>query len=297
MDFYVNGKTVKAERAVVSAQDAGFQHGIGLFETMATFHGRIFRLKQHLDRLADAAEALGLARELNRETLVHAVEDTIAANKLDKARLRLTLTPGPVSLLAAPEAKPVEPTVLVTASLPTVYDPEYFTNGISVVIAGPMANPFDPTSGRKTLNYWQRLRTLRQAASLGAGEAIWLNVTNHLASGAVSNLFLVKDGGLLTPFARGEEVSDALPAPVLPGVTRAVILELAERLDIPVNKRMLSIEDLLEADEVFLTNSSWQVLPVTKVEKKTIGEVGPMTLRLREALLNLIEQETQADAS
>lgn len=291
MDFHVNGKMVKAARASVSAEDAGLQHAIGLFETMAAVNGRVFRLQQHLDRLAVSAEALGLARELNHATLIEAVEQTLKTNKLDHARLRLTLTPGPVSLLAEP--KPAEPTVLVTAAPPTVYDPEYFTDGVGVTVAGPMANPFDPTNGHKTLNYWQRLRTLRQAASLGAGEAIWLNVTNHLASGAVSNLFLVKDGGLLTPFARGEEVPDALPAPVLPGVTRAVVLELAEAADIPVSKRMLSIEDLLGADEVFLTNSSWQVLPVTRIEKKAIGGVGPVTLRLREALLKLIDKETQ----
>jgi branched-subunit amino acid aminotransferase/4-amino-4-deoxychorismate lyase len=154
-------------------------------------------------------------------------------------------------------------------------------------------------AGHKTLAYWGRLRTLRQAASAGAGEAIWLNVTNHLASGAVSNIFLVKDNELLTPFARGEEVPAALPAPVLPGVTREAVIELAQAASLPLQRRMLSVNDLLEADEVFLTNSSWLILPVTKVEKKPIGEgkVGPVTQRLRESLLDLIARETAPETA
>ena len=158
--------------------------------------------------------------------------------------------------------------MVVTAAPPTQYDAGFFEQGITALIARPGANPFDPAAGHKTLAYWSRLRTLRQAAAAGAGEAIWLNVTNHLASGAVSNLFIVKDETLLTPYARGEEVPEALPAPVLPGITRAAVIELAHTLDLPVQRRMLSVNDLLEADEVFLTNSSWLVLPVSRVEKK-----------------------------
>ena len=290
MDFCVNGAMVSPQQAKVRVEDAGLQHAVGLFETFSAYHGRVFRLRQHLERMAASARDLGLSRELDINRLAEAVEQTIAHNYIDRARIRLTVTAGPVSPLS--EAPPAESTVLVTPAPPTEYDPTYFTDGIGVVLAGPLANPFDPTSGHKTLAYWQRLRTLRQAAALNAGEAIWLNVSNHLASGAVSNLFLVKDDVLLTPIARGEEAPDALPAPVLPGITRAAIIELAERENIPVHRRMLSVEDLLDADEVFLTNSSWLVLPVTKIEKKTIGEVGSMTTRLRQALIELVEQET-----
>jgi len=169
-----------------------------------------------------------------------------------------------------------------------------FTAGITALIAPPLANPLDPTAGHKTLNYWPRLRTLRQAATAGAGEAIWLNLTNHLAGGAVSNIFLVKAGRLLTPYARGEETQGALPAPVLPGITRAAIIELAAQHGLEVERRMLSVEDLLDADEVFLTNSGWGVLPVSKVEKKQIGggAAGEITTKLRAGLLELIDRET-----
>ncbi|MEX0744505.1 MAG: aminotransferase class IV, partial [Phycisphaeraceae bacterium] len=294
MDVFLNGKFLPANQARVPVDDAGFQHAVGLFETMAVYHGQVFRLDQHLARLADSAKQLGLTPKLETDPLAEAVRKTIAHNKIDRARLRLTLTAGSLSLLKPDQTKTPMPTLLIVPSEPTVYAPDYFEKGIMVLVAPPAANPFDQLAGHKTLSYWARLRTLRQAASAGAGEAIWMSVSNHLASGAVSNLFLVKNDSLLTPIARGEEAKGALPAPVLPGITRAAVLERAEVMNIPVQKQMLSVNDLLEADEVFLTNASWHVLPVTQVEKKQIGEgkVGPVTTKLREALLAKIEEET-----
>ena len=298
MDVLLNGRMVKPENARIYGDDSGLQHGVGLFETMYAKNGKVFRLQKHLDRLAESASLLGLASELDLKKLTRAGNRTISHNKLSEARIRLTITPGRTSLLNPQDAdKKPKQTILVVPSEPIRYDPEYFTKGATVVIAGPLANPFDVTFGHKTVNYWHRLRTLRHAASMGAGEAIWLNISNHLASGAVSNLMLIKNEQILTPFARGEEIAGALPAPVLPGITRDAIIEIAKQFDIPVQKRMLSVSDLLEADEVFLTNSGWQVLPVTHVEKKKIGdgEIGPLTAKLRERLLEMIETETESD--
>lgn len=294
MDVYLNGQMIPSADARVSVEDAGFTHAVGLFETMSAHHGRVFRLNAHLDRIGRSAVELGLTRGLDLPGLREAVERTLRHNQLQRARMRLTITAGEVSMLRPAPDQPPQPTVLVVATEPTLYDPATFENGIMALIAPPGANPFDPLAGHKTLAYWSRLRILRQASSMGAGEAIWLNISNHLAGGTVSNIFLVRDGTLLTPIARGEELSAALPAPVLPGTTRAAVMELAVKMDIPVERRMLTVEDLLDADEVFLTNASWQVLPVTRVEKKTIGDgrVGGMTRRLRQGLLTLIEQET-----
>lgn len=297
MDVFLNGQMIPQDQATVSIDDAGFQHSIGLFETMAAYHGKIFRLQQHLDRLKDSAQSMGLTQELDTKALAVAVNQTLEHNKLTEARLRLTMTAGAISMLKGAKPAPPMPTLLIVPSEPTQYDPAYFETGITVLIAPAGANPFDPMAGHKTLNYWPRLRTLRQAASVGAGEAIWLNVSNHLASGSISNLFLVKDGVLLTPFARGEEVENAIPAPVLPGITRAAILEIAEAQGIEVKKQMLSIEDLLGADEVFLTNSSWLVLPVSHIEKNQIaeGKAGQLTTQLRGLLLDLIQSETAGE--
>ncbi|GAB4195166.1 MAG: branched-chain-amino-acid transaminase [Phycisphaeraceae bacterium] len=296
-----NGQMLAPDQAHIPHDDAGFQHAVGLFETMLAENGRVFRLDDHLNRLCESARILGLSHSLDPEALAEAVNKTISENGLQRARIRLTVTPGSLSMVPGRVGRS-QPTgtVLIQPSEPTEYDPRYFEEGITALVAPPGANPFDSLAGHKTLSYWGRLRTLRQAASVGAGEAIWLNITNHLASGAVSNIFLVKDGKLLTPIARGEELDKSLPAPVLPGITRAAVIELAEARDIPVEKRMLAIDDLLGADEVFLTNSSWHILPVTRVEKSSVGDgkVGEITSSLRQALLELIERETSlADAN
>lgn len=297
MQIYLNGQLVPAESATVSVQDAGFQHAVGLFETMFCYHGKVFRLDDHLARLKASAEQLGLAATLETAPLAQAVEQTIAANKLDHARLRLTLTAGTLSMLKqdGEPALKVRQTVAIVPSDATAFDPAYFEQGITTAVYRQSANPFDETAGHKTLSYWSRLRSLRQAASVGCSEAIWLNITNHLASGAVSNIFLVKDGHLLTPIARGEETDQSLPAPVLPGVTRKAVIEVAESMGITVERKMLSVEDLLGADEVFLTNSNWRVLPVVKVEQHEIadGKPGQLTLDIRGRVLGLIETETK----
>lgn len=298
MEAFINGELVSVDQATVSAHDAAVQHGVGLFETMQAFNGRVFRLDAHLTRLIDSANELGLTRSLRLGPLCETVEHTLKANEMTEARVRLTVTGGDLSLLAAArsgEQSPRHtPSIVCVASEPTRYPPGFFEDGVRASIADPKANPFDPTAGHKTIGYWTRLRALAEAASVGAGEALWFTVTNHLAGGSVSNAFLVKGGALLTPIARGEEGASTLPSPVLPGVTRAAVLEIAESMEIPVHKQMLTIDDLLNAEEVMLTNSSWQVLPVTAVEKERIGsgEVGPITRQLREALLERIETET-----
>ena len=301
MDTYLNGIMLPSGQARLSAEDAAIQHAVGLFETMSAYHGQVFRLKAHLDRLIQSADVLGMNQGLDRQNLEYAVKKSLSHNQPDRARLRLTVSPGPLSLLRDDHGKAAaaKPTVLVTAAEPIEYDPLYFEQGITVQVGPGAANPFDPVAGHKTLAYWARLRTLREAAVVGAGEVIWLNISNHLASGAISNIFLVKNEELLTPFARGDEVERALPAPVLPGITRQAIIELAETENIPVRRRMLSIHDLLQAEEVFLTNSSWQVLPVGRVEKEPVGtgKVGSITNRLRTALLDLVEHETKLESA
>ncbi len=298
MDIYLNGTFHAPDDARIRVEDAGFQHAVGLFETFQAYAGRAFRLDDHLARLAASARQLGLAADLKTGPLADAVFQTIEHNRIDRARIRLTLSAGTLSMLkTGPDGQPqpqARQTVAIVPQPPTQYDPGYFERGVTVRVHGPAANPFDETAGHKTLNYWARLKALRHAATLGAAEAIWLNVTNHLASGCVSNLLLVKDGVLLTPFARGEEVEGALPAPVLPGITRGVVLQLAQAQGIDVKRRMLGIDDLLGADEVMLTNSGWGILPVTAVERTTLGDgsVGGLTQQLRQGWLDAIASET-----
>ena len=294
MRIYLDGQFVDDSDARLSVFDAAVQHAVGLFETMVARNGHIFQLEAHVERLVASASELGLASTLRPGPLAEAVELTLAENDRQDARIRLTVTGGDLALLPGRGGEGEHhPSVLITATDPTDYPEAFFTRGVRVVIADPKANPFDPGAGHKTVNYWARLQSLAAAAAAEAGEALWFSVTNHLCGGAVSNAFLVKDGQLHTPLARGEEPEGALRAPVLPGITRAVVQAIASDLGTPVERRLLSIDDVLGADEVFLTNSSWGILPVVAVEKQAVGggEPGEVTGELRQALNERIEGE------
>ena len=294
MHLFLNGRFVPRDEARVSVFDAGLQHAVGLFETLGARNGQVFRPRFHVERLIESARTLGLSESLHAGPLVDALQATLERNALAEARLRLTVTGGDLNLLQSTGEGGHDPTVLIVAQPPTRYPEAFFERGVMVTIADARTNPLDPFAGHKALSYWNRIRPLQHAGRAGGSEALWFSVTNHLASGCVSNAFLVKDGILLTPFARGEEMSGALPAPVLPGITRGVILELAQERRLPVERRQLSVEDVLGADEVFLTNSSWGVLPVVAVEKEPIGKgaVGEVAKAMREGWLRVVEEET-----
>lgn len=285
---------------------------------------RVIHLHEHMTRLVDSAKALGLSDSLRRDALGEAVERTLAKASeahpdVERFRIRLTITGGDLNMLARPQTRDPKgqreqlPTILIHAQPATQYPPEFFDRGVGVMIADLKVNPLNPFEGHKTLNYWPRLRALQLASASGASEALVFQVTNHLAGGCVSNALLVKNGIVITPWAQGErealvakdqgmmdESGDAsrsaaptssaptaatLPSPVLPGVTRRWALEWCESQEITVARKMVTIDDVLNADEVMLTNSSWGVLPVVAVEKHKVadGRPGPITRRLLDA--------------
>jgi len=296
---FLNGQFVHRNEAQISAFDAGFQHGVGLFETLiadVTPDGVVVKdLDEHLDRLQSSAATLGLSDELKTGPLGEAIVETVKRSGLAKSRVRLTITGGDLNMLQTTGRSGHQPTVLIQATPTTPYPDEMFSNGVMATLGQARANPLDPTAGHKTLNYWWRLRELQAAAAKGAGESIVFQVSNHLCGGCVSNLFVVDGGHLITPIAQGEEDEYAtpetregqIPSPVLPGITRLRVVEKAGAMGIKTTKRMMTIDDLLDADEVFLTNSSWGVLPVVRLEAETIGSgaVGEVTKRVREAVV------------
>jgi branched-subunit amino acid aminotransferase/4-amino-4-deoxychorismate lyase len=280
---FLNGRWLGRDEAVVSAFDAGFQHGVGLFETMLAFRrdgeDEIVALDEHAERLAESARLLRLSEEIRPQGLAETALETFRRSGLDRARLRLTVTGGDLNLLEARGVSNHRPTVLCVAQPATEYPPAMFDRGVLATLADARANPLDPTGGHKTLSYWWRLRELQQASAKGAGEAIVLQVSNHIAGGCVSNLVAIHGQTAITPIARGEEREGGLPSPVLPGVTRAIALGWLEIRGLEVRRQMMTVDDLLDADELFLTNSSWGVLPVTRLEAAVIGggEPGPLT--------------------
>jgi branched-subunit amino acid aminotransferase/4-amino-4-deoxychorismate lyase len=298
MVIWINGSFVEGAQATVSALDAGLQHGVGLFETMQARNGSVFRLQDHLQRLAESATELELVERLRVEPLAEAVAEVMRRWGRPEARVRLTLTGGVVNMLReARDGRPVqvEPTLLIVASPPTPFPEELFARGVGVLVADDRASPLDRFGGHKTLWYWPRLATLRSAAKSGASEALWFDVTNRLVCGCTSNVFLVKGDRLLTPLARGEEPQGGLRSPVLPGVARRTLLGLASSCGLRSERCSLTIDDVLGADEVFLSNVSWGVLPVVRVERSAIGAgaVGPATRGLRQAWLQAVDAQTR----
>lgn len=279
----VNGTLMPAEEARVSVFDSGFMQGIGLFETMRAYDGHVFRLDRHLDRLASSARQLGWSVLPDTEVLADSVTQVVRATQADDARVRLTVTTGS---LHADAADVPELTVVATAAPGQKYPDECYTKGVTVLVSECQQNPTDPTIGHKTTSYFARLASLRAAHARSAFEVLWLTPSGHVAEGAISNVFSVRDEILLTP---------PLDTPVLPGITRAAVMELAVELDIPVREQPLAIGDLLAGEEAFLTNSMMELVPVVRIGRDPIGneKVGESTRRLLVAYGELIDQERE----
>jgi len=308
MKVWINGQFFEDAEAKISVFDAGFQHSVGLFETMIAKKGRTFRGEEHLNRLCESATQLRLTETLCKEPLLEALHLTLKENNQKNARLRLTITGGNLNLLqSAGKTKHSDPTIVIQSQPLTQYPEAFFEKGTHVSLASGRINPYELGSGHKTINYWPKLLNLQLAAMHKCGEAIWLTPSANVMGGCVSNIFIVKNNIIQTPIARGEENLEDTPSAALPGITRSAIIEVAEKMNLDVHKRSLILDDVLGADEVFLTNSSWGVLPVVGVraatqedEKPSVqeqsigdGEVGETSRRLLDAYNKIVEEETE----
>jgi branched-chain amino acid aminotransferase len=294
---WLNGSIIDESTAGVSLRDTGLLHGAGVFTTMRASAGVVFRLAAQLARLRASCEALFIPLKFNDAVLTEAVRTLLETNRLTDARLRLTVTRG--SAMQDPvHGLRIDPNVFLTATELEEYPSEFYQRGLTVVLLDEQKlNPYDLQAGHKTLNYLSRLAALREANRRGAGEALWFNVHNYLESGSISNVFLVKDGKLITPPTAEEmripQLQDAMPysrSSVLPGVTRAAVLELAQAAGIDVHLMSINVSTLLEADEVFLTNSIMRIMPVCRIERSPVGteKPGEITLDLTRRLMELI---------
>ena len=274
---YLNGSLIPRSQAKVSALDYGFLYGFGLFETMRAYEGQVFRLESHLSRLVRSAELLGLPVRVPE--LKDAVRDTIEANRLSDARIRITISAGEGEMPPGPGTCQ-KPTVLVLAERYQPYLEEVYQRGFRAVISSIRRNSQSPLSRLKSANYLESLLARQQARETGVDEAVCLNDKGLLAEASMSNIFLVSDGILRTP---GEESG------ILPGITRGVILELALKLDIKALEEDIRLSELFQAQEAFLTNSLIEVMPLTELEGKPVasGRPGALSRRLLAAYRKL----------
>ena len=288
--YHVDGELVPAPEATVSVEDRGFAYGDAAFETMRAYGGDVFRWDAHATRLAETCAALALDHGLPDAELKRRVDETLAGNGLADAYVKLSVTRGvqPGTLDPRPE---VDPTVVVVAKpLPrggVGSDPVY--DGSAAVETTETRKPADSAlpAAAKTHNYLNGILARLELRATDADEALLLDPAGNVAEGATANLFFVNEGVLRTP---------SLDGPILPGITRATVIGLAEAEGVPVAEGTYAPAAVRSADEVFLTNSTWELRPVATVDDAPVdgdgeGAAGPVTTRLARLFDRRIEAE------
>jgi branched-chain amino acid aminotransferase len=280
---YLNGKLVDKADAKVSVYDHGLLYGDGIFEGIRIYGGKVFRLREHVDRLYDSARHIHLEIPLTRQQMTEAVLETVQANAKQDGYIRLVVTRGAGGLGLDP-AKTSNPQVIIIVDDISLYPAEFYERGLEVVTASFIRNhpaALDPRI--KSLNYLNNILAKVEAVRAGCQEAIMLNHQGELAECTGDNIFLVKKGVLRTPH---------LAAGILEGVTRNAVMELAREAKILVQEMALTRHDLYAADECFLTGTAAEVVPVVKCDGRPIGtgKPGPITRQLRERFHQLARQ-------
>ncbi len=276
MLVYLNGHFIAREKALVSVFDHGFLYGDGIYETLRAYDGQLFLLKKHLTRLKRSADAISLKLPLSLEKISDALVKSLNVNKLREAYVRLHISRGPGGLGLDP-ALCSAPTMVIAAKPFHDYPASYFDSGVAVAIVKTRRNhPLALPPSIKGTNFLNNILAKIEAVEARAFEGIMLNWQGYVAEGTISNIFIVKKGLLYTPH---------MDTGILEGVTRSLVLRLATREKIIVNERLLRPGNFYAADECFITNTTMEIMPVTKIDKKTIGtgRPGPVTGALLQA--------------
>jgi branched-chain amino acid aminotransferase len=269
---WINGRLLDSKKAKVSIFDRGFMYGDGAFETMRAYAGVVFELDAHMSRLFSSLKALKIKLPYSKKYLKDAIYKSLRVNRLSGAYIKLIVTRGEGRFGIGYKDK-FSSNVVIAAKNFDGYPEWMFDQGLSANIIG-IQNEKSAISNMKTLNYLPYILARFDAKDMGFDEAILTNTKGRITEAATSNMFLVKGNNIITP---------SIESGVLPGITRAVVIRLARKLGFKVSERAVSRRKLLKADEVFLTNSLAEILPVTKIDLKRIGkgEVGDTTKLLR----------------
>ncbi len=276
LKVWIDGKLHDKDDAKISVYDHGLLYGDGVFEGLRVYNGRIFEVEEHIRRLYASAKAIRLTVPLAAAQIRSAMEETVKVNGFKDCYIRLVVTRGVGYLGLNPNKCPVA-TVIVIADTIDMYPKEMYEKGMAVITASVIRNHPNALSPRiKSLNYLNNILAKIEAVDAGVPEAIMLNHEGNVAECTGDNIFIVRGGVVLTP-----GTADG----ILGGITRKALIELCHRLDVPLFEKTLQRHDLYVAEECFLTGSAAEVIPVTTIDKRTIGngEPGPITRKLMEA--------------
>jgi branched-chain amino acid aminotransferase len=273
MRIYLDGKLVSKDEAKVSVFDHGFLYGDGVFEGIRVYQGNVFRLKEHIDRLYESAKTIALEIPLTHAEMTQATLDTVAANHKQDAYIRLVVSRGPGDLGIDP-AKCKKATVVIIVDSIALYPQEFYDNGVKLITASVRRIAMESLDPRiKSLNYLNNILAKIEAKNAGAIEAVMLNHHGHVAECTADNIFMLKNGTLLTPH---------LMEGALGGITRGAVLDLAREMGLHTSETVLALHDLYNADECFLTGTGAEIVPVIEIDGRKIGrgKPGPRTLEL-----------------
>lgn len=281
--MYINGQLVAADQAQISAYDHGFLYGNGLFETMRAYAGKVFRCHDHIKRIIRGAEILGWHYSFSVDELIQAVYSTLAVNAFTEASIRLTVSRGVG--IARPDAPCSRPTIAVYAAPYQAPAAAEYQTGWPAATASIRRNQTSPVCGVKSANYLDNLLARSEVKLKGAKEALLLNTDGLIAEGTIANYFFVINGNLVTPHVESG---------LLPGITRAVVLELATKIPIVSEVRAVYPEEIRMASEVFITNSLLEIMPVNRLDDAVVGNghCGPVTQLLINQYKELVHAES-----
>lgn len=264
--IYLDGKFVPEEEAKVSVFDHGFLYGDGVFEGIRAYHGRVFRLRQHIDRLYDSAKAICLDIPLTKEEMREVILETCRRNNLKDCYIRTIVSRGKGDLGLDPKKCP-QPSIVNIASTITLYPEEYYQNGLEVITVPTRRNICEGVNPRiKSLNYLNNIMAKIEASIAGVQEAIMLTQEGYVAECTGDNIFIVRGGVIKTP---------ALHLGALEGITRNAVIELAEKRGMKVQETVFTRYELFTADECWLTGTAAELIPVVKIDNRVIGNGKP----------------------
>ncbi|UCC58850.1 MAG: branched-chain-amino-acid transaminase [Candidatus Bathyarchaeum sp.] len=272
---YIDDKYYPKSEAKISVYDHGLLYGDGVFEGIRAYHGIVFQLKEHIDRLYKSAHPIMLKIPMTKEQLIEAVLETLKKNNLTNAYIRLVVTRGFGDLGIDPRKCPKPTVIIITEPMLQLNTPEEIESGITTIITWVKRNPVDAaTHELKSLNYLNSILGKIEANNSGVNEAICLDKTGHVCEGVGENIFIVREGKIYTP---------PISSGALNGITRAVVIRLAEKLGYEVTVRNITPNEMFTADEVFFTGTAAEVAPIREINKRVIGngKPGPVTKRIK----------------
>ncbi len=283
MKIYLNGKFVNKEDARISVFDHGFLYGDGAFEGIRSYNCLVFRLKEHIDRLYESLHTLLIDPKMTKEQMIKAVVDTLKANKLKDGYIRLIVSRGDGDLGLDPRKCYGRSNVIIIADKIALYPQEFYKDGMAIITVATTKNYVNSLDGEiKSLNYLNNILAKIEAANSGYIEAIMLDVNGYVAECTGDNIFILKNGVLSTPmFGR------------LKGITREAILDIAKTLKIKTDEGLMSRHQVYNSDECFLTGTAAELIPVVRVDGRTIGKgkPGPVTLKFLKAFKELTKKD------